>query len=695
MELFRLFGSVALQGDTQVNSSLSNMESLATRVGNGMQSFGDTLQGVGTKMTALVTVPMVGLIGSTIKYSSEIQNLSTDFKVMLGSTEKASGMMVQLKKMGAETPFEVVGLAQSTKTLLQFGVSQEQVIPTMKRLGDVSLGNNERFQGLSLVFGQISSLGRLQAGDLNQLINRGWNPLNQITAKTGETMEQVRERMKEGKISYKEVEEALVTATSKGGMFYGGMAEGSKTLSGQLSTLKDNFNEMMAKAVAPLFQWLNDKLVPTLTNLVGKFEGLSANTKTWAILVAIGIGVLGPLLIIIGTLISSIGAIVAVLGAISIEVYAVIAVIGLLVGSIVTFLQVTGKWKEVVEAFKIGYRELQSIISELNMRFQTIKPVIMDMVESAKKYIMNLYNTIYGILKDLAVFLYPFFIKAKEEWLPPLMELVGEIARFGKAIFDYLSKELNAIKAIWNAVWPYLQIVLKPILNNIIDGVTTAINIVKNIIGVVTNIIKGDWSAVWENIKNIFIAVGKFVVDYAGNIFNGMREMFNKIAPMCRDAFNTAKNWIMDSISNLGSMLYNSATNAMNMFINGIKNKIGEVKNAASQVASSIKNFLGFQSPTKEGAGSTAHTWMPNLMNMLTSGIENNKDKFQSTLNSVIQTPKLNSVAIGARTSQGNFGTGLVININDTKLFNTDDIDKIMNPIVSRLRTLGIQGRSF
>ncbi|MGL5709962.1 MAG: tape measure protein [Cetobacterium sp.] len=694
MELFRLFGTVALQGDTQVNQSLSNMESMAQRMGSGMQSLGNSISSMGMKMTALATVPMVGLIGSTIKYSSEIQNLSTDFKVMLGSTDKATQMMGDLKKMGAETPFEVVGLAQSTKTLLQFGVSQEQVIPTMKRLGDVSLGNNERFQGLSLVFGQISSLGRLQAGDLNQLINRGWNPLNQITAKTGETMEQVRERMKEGKISYKEVEEALKSATDKGGMFYGGMAEGSKTLSGQLSTLKDNFNEMMAKAIAPLFKWLNDKLVPTLTWLVSKFDGLNEKTKTFVILGVLVIGAIGPVLLILGALISAIGTIIGVIGAVSASMWAVIAVIAVVVTSITTFFVVTGKWREVVAMFKVLWLEFKSILIELNYRFEQIKPVVMDMVESVKKYFTNLFNTVYGILKDIAIFLYPFFLKAKSEWFPPIQELAVEVAKFIKVVYDRLSEGLDKVKAIWVVIWPYLQIILKPILDNIISTVKFTINIIKDVISVVTNIIKGDWQGVWNGIKNIFQDTWNWIKSIAQNNINGLMELFNSLAPKARNAWESMKNAIMTSISGLASSLYNSATNMMNMFIKGITDKIASVGNAVGNVAGTVKKFLGFSSPTKEGAGAESDKWMPNLMNMLTVGIESGTPKVQGALSKVIAPPKFNVGSLGARTIAGQT-QGLVININDTKLFNTDDIDKIMNPIVSRLRNLGIQGRSF
>ena len=144
-------------------------------------------------------------------------------------------------------------MANYTKTLLSFGYTQKNVLPIMGRIGDISLGNNAKMASMTRTMGQINSLGKLMGGDLNQLINQGWNPLNEITKKTGESMAEVRKRMSQGKVAYKEVEQALISTTSKGGQFYNGMAEGSKTLSGMISTLKDNFSMLAGELTKPIF----------------------------------------------------------------------------------------------------------------------------------------------------------------------------------------------------------------------------------------------------------------------------------------------------------------------------------------------------------------------------------------------------------------------------------------------------------
>lgn len=85
----------------------------------------------------------------------------------------------------------------------------------MKMLGDISLGNGERLQSLSLAFAQVTATGRLMGQDLLQMINAGFNPLEAIAKRTGETMTDVKERMSDGRVSVEEVEQAMKDATSE------------------------------------------------------------------------------------------------------------------------------------------------------------------------------------------------------------------------------------------------------------------------------------------------------------------------------------------------------------------------------------------------------------------------------------------------------------------------------------------------
>ena len=203
-------------------------------------SFGQRMEKIGKSLTSYVTLPLLAVGAASIKMAADMEMSAASFETMLGSAEAAADMLAELRNMAANTPFEFEDLADATKTLLQFGVSAEDSLGIMRMLGDVSMGNADRFNSLSIAFGQMSSAGRLMGQDLLQMINAGFNPLRVIAEQTGKSMLDLKKDMEAGRISTEMVTEAFRVATSEGGQFYGGMERGSQTLSGLFSTLKDN-----------------------------------------------------------------------------------------------------------------------------------------------------------------------------------------------------------------------------------------------------------------------------------------------------------------------------------------------------------------------------------------------------------------------------------------------------------------------
>jgi tape measure domain-containing protein len=330
MNLADLFFNINVRGGNETLTTINRLGNQFTNLGGKIKGMGSLVTRVGAGLTAGLTVPILGLIGAGLKFNMTMEGLQSSFKVLLGSEEKAIDMTAKLKKMGAETPFEVTGLADATKTLLSFGVTEEKVLPIMSKLGDVSLGNAERFKALNLVMGQVSANGKLQGQDLLQFINAGWNPLQQIIARTGETMSEVRDRMSKGKISIKEVEQALNDATSEGGRFYKGMEEGSKTLSGRLSTLKDNFMELLGNATKPLFDFIAEKAVPFLIDLVQKFNNLSAPIKIAITVFTLLAASIGPLVVIFGGFVLLLGGVITAFGTIITAITTLVTGLGFL-----------------------------------------------------------------------------------------------------------------------------------------------------------------------------------------------------------------------------------------------------------------------------------------------------------------------------------------------------------------------------
>ena len=76
------------------------------------------------------------------------------------------------------------------------------------------------------------------------MVNAGFNPLEEISRKTGKSIGKLKEEMSKGAITSKMVQDAFISATSAGGKFFGMSSEGAKTLNGQISMLQESFDNM-------------------------------------------------------------------------------------------------------------------------------------------------------------------------------------------------------------------------------------------------------------------------------------------------------------------------------------------------------------------------------------------------------------------------------------------------------------------
>ena len=265
--------------DSGYKNKLKNAETEAKKTVERIQKSADNSASVVKTLnkTALGIVTTLGAVGATavgigISFNSQIEQYTAGFTTMLGSAEKANETLDDLRAFAEKTPFELTDLANASTTLLAFGEDVNALMPDLKMLGDISLGNKEKFKSLALVFGQVRSQGRLMGQDLLQMINAGFNPLQVISEKTGESVASLKDKMSEGQISFEMVAEAMKIATSEGGQFYNAMESQSKTLSGQWSTLQDNVKSLAGTITEELSDTLTKSVLPKAISMVEDFK---------------------------------------------------------------------------------------------------------------------------------------------------------------------------------------------------------------------------------------------------------------------------------------------------------------------------------------------------------------------------------------------------------------------------------------
>ena len=247
----------------KLQTNLTNVSQEGQKAGKSIASSFSNLSIVVTGINSAleVTRKLFSFLSQPFEIAANFENLETQLSVLYQSTDTAKAKLQELKEYSDKTPFTLSQLAEAETTLASFGLTAEQTSNVLKQIGDISGGNAEKLKSLALVFGQVSAAGKLQGQDLMQMINVGFNPLRTISQLTGESIEELKNRMAQGGISAQEVAMAFEAATSKGGQFYQMAEKQSQTFSGLVSTLKGGVETILLEIMnAGLFEYVKNML---------------------------------------------------------------------------------------------------------------------------------------------------------------------------------------------------------------------------------------------------------------------------------------------------------------------------------------------------------------------------------------------------------------------------------------------------
>lgn len=205
-----------------------------------------------------------------IRVRGEFQSMQTAIETMVGK-DMAGQLIPQIKELAKISPLTMSDMVGAEKMMLGFNIQAEDTIKYLKAISDISMGESGKFNSLTLAFSQMSAAGKLMGQDLNQMINAGFNPLQQISEKTGKSIATLKDEMSKGAVSAEMVQQAFIDATSAGGKFYNMSENASKTINGQLSMMQDAreavFNELGTKSEGVIM-----KGIQVTTSLIENYE---------------------------------------------------------------------------------------------------------------------------------------------------------------------------------------------------------------------------------------------------------------------------------------------------------------------------------------------------------------------------------------------------------------------------------------
>lgn len=213
-----------------------------------------------------------------IDVRSQFQSLEISFNTMLGSKEKATALMGDIIKLAALTPFSLQDVATGAKQLLAYGFAADKTVDTLRTLGDVASGVQAPIGDLVYLYGTLRTQGIAYTKDIREFTGRGIPIIQElakqfglVATKTETAEQQVSKLVEAGKVGFPQVEAAFKNLTGAGGKFFNLMEQQSKTLSGQITNLKDKFSQMLG-AIGQSQEGIITNSISGLNTLVDNYE---------------------------------------------------------------------------------------------------------------------------------------------------------------------------------------------------------------------------------------------------------------------------------------------------------------------------------------------------------------------------------------------------------------------------------------
>lgn len=267
----------------QLNVSFNNLSSSVGKVQDRMNklSMAVTFFSQLTNVAQNVSSAFQGLVGSSLEFEQQQANLKT---LLNGDTESLDKLTNKIKDYSKSTVYDRSSIIEAQKTMMSFGLQSDFAFSKLKNIGDIALGDANKMKSLALAFSQATSTGKLMGQDLLQMINAGFNPLEVISKKTGQSMTELKDKMSKGEITAQDLAQAFEWATEEGGKFYKGAETAADTTAGKIAQVQakiDDFKISLFESTGGLTAWIAEfgnmivpisQILPLITGL-GKVFG--------------------------------------------------------------------------------------------------------------------------------------------------------------------------------------------------------------------------------------------------------------------------------------------------------------------------------------------------------------------------------------------------------------------------------------
>lgn len=365
-------------------------------------------------------------------------------------------------------------------------------------------------------------------------------------------------------------------------------------LAGQLTILKSQLEEL-AISFGEILMPAIRSIVSHIQGFIDKLNGMDESQKKAIITIGLVVAAIGPLLVIIGTVISKVG--VAMQG----------------------FVKLAGAFNKIKAAASAGtgiFGKLGAAIGGVSAPVLAVVAVIAVLVAA----FVHLWNTNEGFREAI--------LGTWEKIKTTVSNFVEGIRERLAALGISFSDIAETIKAIWNGLCAVLAPIFEGAFNAIANVLQTVLGVITGILDVFIGLFTGNWEQVWTGVKEIFSSIWEGIKGAFQNAIDTIRG----IADAVLGWFGTSWNDVWSSVKAFFEGIWNGIASFFSGIWNGIQNTVTTVLNAIKSVITTVWNAIKTTITTVLNGIKTTVT---SAWNAIKSTVASVLDGIKSTVSSV------------------------------------------------------------
>lgn len=289
--LFTLLGKIAIDSSSaeetisdvtesarglaeQLDSTSTSADNTAASIGSSSKVSASTvwLGNMMTKATNLLLKFGKSIVTTGMNYNQQVESQVATLSTLMGvSTEEAKAFYKELEKFAEDTPLSLSAVMDNAIMMLNYGMDQDEIIPTLQMLGDVALGRDETLSRLVLAYTQVGAYTKLRAQEAYQFIEAGASVYEMLRDELGVSTEELADMQEKGLIDFETVDAALSAYTDENGRYYGAMQRMMETGEGQQEKIKDTYQRTLGELLAPFYDEYVADLLPAVSESLERF----------------------------------------------------------------------------------------------------------------------------------------------------------------------------------------------------------------------------------------------------------------------------------------------------------------------------------------------------------------------------------------------------------------------------------------